>query len=77
MSKPSSVVKLPEMLDRYTLTLKPDELSLVLGAEVPSDYEPQFNAAPTKNLPVITSQVPDRISFQKWGWPDRGSGLII
>lgn len=67
MSKPSSVVKLPKMLDRYTLTLKPDELSLVLGVEVPHDYEPQFNAAPTKTLPVITSQVSDKVSFQKWG----------
>lgn len=55
------------MLDRYTITLKPDELALVLGAEVPEKYEPQFNAAPTKVLPVITSINPEKISFFNWG----------
>ncbi len=55
------------MLDRYTITLKPDELALVLGAEVPEAYEPQFNAAPTKVLPLITSVDSDKISFFNWG----------
>lgn len=55
------------MLDRYTITLKPDELALVLGAEVPDTYEPQFNAAPTKVLPLITSVNPEKISFFNWG----------
>ncbi|MEO9871871.1 SOS response-associated peptidase [Ekhidna sp.] len=55
------------MLDRYTITLKPDELALVLGAEVPAAYNPQFNAAPTKVLPLITSDNPDKISFYNWG----------
>ncbi len=55
------------MLDRYTITLKPDELALVLGAEVPETYEPQFNAAPTKILPAITSNEADKISFFNWG----------
>ena len=55
------------MLDRYTITLNSDELALVLGAEVPDAYEPQFNAAPTKVLPLITSAKPDKISFFNWG----------
>lgn len=55
------------MLDRYTITLKPDELALVLGAEVPDRYKPQFNAAPTKILPLITSVNPEKISFFNWG----------
>ncbi len=55
------------MLDRYTITLKPDELALVLGAEVPDLYEPQYNAAPTKLLPIITSSESDKISFLNWG----------
>lgn len=55
------------MLDRYTITLNSDELSLVLGVEVPSNYVPQFNAAPTKSLPVILSSQPDKLQFQKWG----------
>lgn len=55
------------MLDRYTITLNSDELSLVLGVEVPGNYVPQFNAAPTKSLPVILSSQPDKLKFQKWG----------
>lgn len=55
------------MLDRYTITLKPDELALVLGAEVPERYEPQYNAAPTKVLPLITSLEKDKILFFNWG----------
>ena len=55
------------MLDRYTLTLQPDELALILGAEVPEGYEPQYNAAPTKSLATITSYQSDKISFLNWG----------
>lgn len=55
------------MLDRYTITPKPDELALVLGAEVPDDYTPQFNAAPTQVLPVITSMESSKISLFHWG----------
>ncbi|WP_421764591.1 SOS response-associated peptidase [Ekhidna sp.] len=55
------------MLDRYTITLQPDELALVLGAEVPDTYQPQFNAAPTKVLPTIVSSDADKISFLNWG----------
>lgn len=55
------------MLDRYTLTLKPNELALVMGAEVPDGYEPHYNAAPTKSLPIVLSTQPERLVFQKWG----------
>jgi len=55
------------MLDRYTITLKPDELALVLGAEVSEQYSPQYNAAPTKLLPAITGDDPEKISFPNWG----------
>ena len=55
------------MVDRYSITLNADELTLVLGVEVPEAYLPQFNAAPTKSLPVITNEFPHRLDFQKWG----------
>lgn len=55
------------MLDRYTITLKPDELALVLGAEVSEEYQAHFNAAPTKTLPVITSHDSSKVSFLNWG----------
>ncbi|MEQ9406043.1 MAG: SOS response-associated peptidase [Cyclobacteriaceae bacterium] len=55
------------MYDRYTITLKNDELALTLGVEVSDQYSPQFNAAPTKKLPVITSQENQKLSFFHWG----------
>ena len=55
------------MLDRYSITLNSDELTLVLGVEVPNEYQPQYNAAPTKLLPIITSSSPNKLNFQKWG----------
>ena len=74
LSKRWSDINLPKMLDRYTLTLTPNELTLVFGLEVPLGYEPQYNAAPTKSLPVILSNASDKLVFQKWGlmsmWSD-------
>ncbi|MFK7954429.1 MAG: SOS response-associated peptidase [Ekhidna sp.] len=55
------------MVDRYTLTLKADELALTLGAEVPEEYSTHFNAAPSKRLPIITSQNRHLLSFFHWG----------
>ncbi len=55
------------MLDRYTITLNADELALVLGVEVSPEYEPQYNAAPTQSLPLITNNNADKISFFSWG----------
>lgn len=60
-------INLPAMYDRYTITLNSDELSLTLGVEVSEQYEPHFNAAPTKKLPIITSQNNQKISFFYWG----------
>lgn len=55
------------MIDRYSITPSADELTLLLGMEIPDVYEAQYNAAPTKSLPVITSEKPATLSFQKWG----------
>ncbi|MEM0938884.1 MAG: SOS response-associated peptidase family protein [Bacteroidota bacterium] len=55
------------MLDRYTITLQSHELTLVLGVEVPDKYTPQYNAAPTKPLPIITNLSTEKLDFHKWG----------
>ena len=55
------------MLDRYTITLNADELALVLGVDVPGQYMPQYNAAPTKSLPLIASNSIEKVSFFNWG----------
>jgi putative SOS response-associated peptidase YedK len=55
------------MYDRYTISLKSDELALTLGVEVPDEYTPQYNAAPTKKLPIITSEQNQKLSLFYWG----------
>lgn len=61
------------MYDRYTITLKNDELALTLGVEVSEEYRQEFNAAPTKKLPVITSIQNQKLSFFYWGLMSRWS----
>ncbi len=61
------------MYDRYTITLNHNELTLILGVEVPKYYEPNYNAAPTKILPVITSEKDRELSFFHWGLMPRWS----
>lgn len=55
------------MVDRYTLTLKADELALVLGVEIINKYGPHYNAAPSKLLPIITSSERNKLNFFNWG----------
>jgi len=55
------------VIDRYTISPNADELALILGREVPNDYTPQYNAAPSKLLPVVTSQEKDKLNFFHWG----------
>lgn len=55
------------MLDRYTISLNADELALVLGVDIPDAYAPEYNAAPTKTLPVITSRSADKMQLYNWG----------
>jgi putative SOS response-associated peptidase YedK len=54
------------MGDRYTLTVKSEILSTRFNAELPVDFKPRYNAAPTQLLPVIT-QGSGGFSFFHWG----------
>lgn len=55
------------MVDRYTITPKPDELALVLGIEIERTYQAEYNAAPTKALPVLLASNKHQLTFLKWG----------
>lgn len=58
---------LPKMYDRYTITLENDKLAITLGVEASEEYIPQFNAAPTKKLPIVTSIRNKELTFSFWG----------
>ncbi|CAN5470474.1 SOS response-associated peptidase [soil metagenome] len=57
------------MFVRYSLTAKADEVAKRFAVDVPEGYLPQYNAAPTHLLPVITQDSPQGISFFYWGAP--------
>ncbi len=55
------------MCGRYTIIAKAEEIEKRFNVEVPGDYTPRYNAAPTQILPVITNQRPEGLSFFRWG----------
>lgn len=57
------------MCGRYTIVARADEIASRFSVEVPSFYQPHYNAAPSQLLPVITSENPEGISLFYWGIP--------
>ena len=57
------------MVDRYSLTSPAALLAERFSVEVPNHYTPRYNAAPTQQLPVITSSGSSGISWFYWGRP--------
>jgi putative SOS response-associated peptidase YedK len=55
------------MCGRYTITTPAEKLAQLFDVEVPSEYQPRYNAAPTQRLPVISNQQKRKISLYSWG----------
>ena len=55
------------MCGRYTITTTAEKLAQLFEVEVPSEYQPRYNAAPTQLLPVISNQQKRKISLYSWG----------
>ena len=54
------------MCGRYTIISTQEEIENEFGIET-QPYTPQYNAAPSLQLPVITDTSPNRLSFLRWG----------
>lgn len=59
------------MYDRYTIFSDRDKIESSFKASVPESYRPNYNAAPTQLLPVITMNTPGAVQFYHWGLPDQ------
>ncbi|MBL7849159.1 MAG: SOS response-associated peptidase [Cyclobacteriaceae bacterium] len=57
------------MIHRYSLSAPPEAVASRLGVDPTEAYSPQFNAAPTHLLPVVTQESPTGLSFFYWGAP--------
>src|SRR5512134_3396734 len=57
------------MCGRYTLTSTADEIGAAFGVDVPADYQPHFNIAPTQPVPIIglDAEGEQRLAFVRWG----------
>lgn len=55
------------MIDRYTLHSVAEEISERFGVQKEEAFEPEYNAAPTKRLPVIVNVAKEGLSFFYWG----------
>lgn len=55
------------MCGRFSLFTTGAALAERFGVEVP-DLEPRYNCAPGQTLPVITSDAPDVLTTQQWGF---------
>lgn len=57
------------MCGRYTLTSPADELSAEFGVEVPADYQPHYNIAPTQPVPIVGPDAngTKRMAMVRWG----------
>lgn len=57
------------MIERYTITSTAEEIASRFSVDVPSYHQPNFNAAPSSLLPVITAEHAQGVSLFYWGIP--------
>jgi putative SOS response-associated peptidase YedK len=57
------------MCGRYTLTSSADDLGVEFGVELPADYQPHYNIAPSQPVPIIglDTNGEKRLAFVRWG----------
>ena len=55
------------MIDHYSITASPEQISERFLVDVPEFYHAHYNASPTQLLPVITSSTPEGLSLVSWG----------
>lgn len=55
------------MIQRYSITTPKAQLSKFFKVAMPKEYKPAYNAAQSQQLPVITSDEPDRVKLIQWG----------
>jgi putative SOS response-associated peptidase YedK len=55
------------MVDRYSIAASSEKIVERFSVDIPAAYQPSYNAAPTRILPVITSITPGGVSTFYWG----------
>jgi putative SOS response-associated peptidase YedK len=55
------------MCGRFTITATKKEIRERFEVKFPGEWKPNYNAAPTQILPIITNEHSDKITLAKWG----------
>ncbi len=56
------------MCGRFTLTIDPGDLQVAWGfGEVPADWVPRYNIAPSQPVAVVRDFAPPKLTFMRWG----------
>lgn len=55
------------MCGRYSIGAEIEALAQILKVKVPADFEPNYNAAPSQKLPVVSNHQPSRFTLFQWG----------
>jgi len=55
------------MIDRYVIEYNSNLIRKITNSEKVDSFDSQYNAAPTKLLPIITIKSPNKLDFVHWG----------
>ncbi|MFP4091949.1 MAG: SOS response-associated peptidase [Cyclobacteriaceae bacterium] len=55
------------MCGRYSIANEIQSIAQGMDLQVPQDFSPRYNAAPTQVLPVLVNRRPGRFSLLQWG----------
>jgi len=62
------------MCGRFTIFANAGELGERFSVDVPAEYGPRYNVAPSQSVPVIGNDAPEAVQFRTWGllpsWAD-------
>ncbi len=55
------------MCGRYSISAEIESLAQILDVKLPTSFKPNYNAAPSQILPVISNHKPTNFSLYQWG----------
>ena len=55
------------MIDRYVIEYDSNLISKIINSEKVDSFDSQYNAAPTKLLPIVTIKSPNKVDLVHWG----------
>ena len=55
------------MIDRYVIKYNLDLISKIINSEKVDSFDSQYNAAPTKLMPIVSIKSPNKVDLVYWG----------